>query len=88
MKHLVTICVSLVLAGLVLSSVCLAENFPVQAGQAGPAQGPVGPSVQQQQQIYYGYVPAPPIRHTWPGGYRVIFHELFQTLANHFIGHY
>ncbi len=86
MKRLVTIFISLVLAGLVLSSACLAENFPAQVGQAGPAQGPVGPSVQQQP--YYGYVPAPPIRHTWPGGYRTIFHELFQTLANHFIGHY
>ncbi len=86
MKRLMMIFISLVLAGLLLSPACLAENFPAQVGQAGPAQGTVGPSVQQE--LYYGYVPPPPIRHTWPGGYRTIFHELFQTLADHFIGHY
>jgi hypothetical protein len=86
MKHSATIGVCLLVAGLVLSSVCFAQNFPGPPSQSGPAQGPAGQSVQQQ--IYYGYVPPPPIRHTWPGGYRTIFHELIQTLANHITGHY
>jgi hypothetical protein len=38
--------------------------------------------------MFYGYVPPPPIRHTWPGGYKVIFHELTNTLMEHITGRY
>ncbi len=84
MKHAATIGISLLVAVFVLSSVCFAQNFPAPPSQSSPPQGPTA----VQQQMYYGYVPSPPIRHTWPGGYRVIFHELVQTLSNHMIGHY
>lgn len=37
---------------------------------------------------FYGYVPPPPIRHTWPGGYRAIIHEMTNTLIEHMLGRY
>jgi hypothetical protein len=37
---------------------------------------------------FYGYVPPPPIRDTWPGGYKVIMHELREIMLNHIQGHY
>jgi hypothetical protein len=37
---------------------------------------------------FYGYVPPPPIRHTWPGGYKAIFLELTNTLTDHILGRY
>jgi hypothetical protein len=42
----------------------------------------------QQPQVFYGYVPPAPIRHTWPGGYKVIFHDMVNTLTNHILGRY
>jgi hypothetical protein len=63
------------------ASTLSADNFP-----AAPAQGP--PPSKVQQKMFYGYVPPPPIRHTWPGGYRVIFHELTNTLMEHITGQY
>jgi hypothetical protein len=63
-----------------------ADDFPATSA---PAAGPRQPAaVSAQQQLIYGYVPPPPIRHTWPGGYKVLFHELFNTLSQHILGHY
>lgn len=57
-----------------------------QPGARPPAAAP--PAARAQPQRFYGYVPPPPILHTWPGGYRVIRHELSNTLADHIAGHY
>ncbi|MGB6064102.1 MAG: hypothetical protein WBG50_04805 [Desulfomonilaceae bacterium] len=62
------------------------DNFPAAPAAAGPAHGT--PLSSAQQKMFYGYVPPPPIRHTWPGGYRVIFHELANTLMDHILGQY
>jgi len=51
-------------------------------------QQPQVPHSAAQQKLFYGYVPPPPIRHTWPGGYRVILHELSNTLGDHIHGRY
>ncbi len=59
------------------------DNFP----NPGANRPPQGPSAAQQK-LYYGYIPPAPIRHTWPGGYKVIFHELSNTLAEHILGQY
>jgi hypothetical protein len=75
----------LCLAGMSASSLC-ADNFPAAPAQSGQVQGP--PPSKVQQKMFYGYVPPPPIRHTWPGGYKVIFHELTNTLMEHIIGQY
>ena len=85
MKRLVIIvCLVMIIASWI--SAVSADNFPAKnAPAAGPRQ-PVATS--SQQQMIYGYVPPPPIRETWPGGYKVIFHELFNTLSQHMLGHY
>ncbi len=81
---IVTVCA---LASFSFSVVAADTNFPA-VGQK--ADQPSKPTLtrSQQQQLYYGYVPAPPIRHTWPGGYRVILHEMVNTLMDHITGHY
>ncbi len=61
-------------------------NFPAAPATASPAHGV--PHSRTQQEMFYGYVPPPPIRHTWPGGYRVIFHEIANTLLDHMLGRY
>lgn len=61
-----------------------ADNFPTP-GVNQPQQG-TAPSVVRQKM--YGYIPPAPIRHTWPGGYKVIFHELTNTLSEHILGQY
>ncbi|HTY25477.1 MAG TPA: hypothetical protein VMC85_20270 [Desulfomonilaceae bacterium] len=66
-----------------LVSAAAADNFPDRKMTAPRGRGPA-----VQQQIFYGYVPPPPIRHTWPGGYKVIFHELLNTLSGHVLGQY
>lgn len=63
-----------------------AENFPSQSAPAVTAPKP-GPAAGRPQ-MFYGYVPPAPIRHTWPGGYRVIFHELLNTFSEHLLGQY
>lgn len=73
----------------VIFTTCLtcasAQDFPSKPNQAqeSAAAPPSGPN-----QPFYGYVPPPPIRHTWPGGYKVIFHELLDTLTEHILGQY
>jgi hypothetical protein len=63
-----------------------ADNFPdlsrTSQQQAGVPHSAV------QERFFYGYVPPPPIRHTWPGGYKVLFHEVMNTLMDHVIGRY
>lgn len=81
---LLTVCI---VASFSLSALAADNDFPA-VGQK-PSQAPKQMlSKSQQQQLYYGYVPAPPIRHTWPGGYRVILHEMMNTLMDHITGHY
>ena len=77
-------------------SVLIAFGLLVSSGQAGsfpgPNPGPAHfkgyPAAKGMPQRFYGYVPPPPIRHTWPGGYRVIFQEMNNTFINHVLGHY
>ncbi len=65
-------------------SVCFGQNFPAMQP---PAARQPQPYIADKQ-IQMEYVPPPPIRHTWPGGYRVIFHELTNTLMEHILGQY
>lgn len=80
------ICTIFLIACLAGTMASAANNFPSQPGP--PATAP-GPNLNAKQpQLYYGYVPPAPIRHTWPGGYRVIFHELINTFSEHLLGQY
>lgn len=63
------------------------------AGSPPGGQPQVGPPYvsgpgKVRPQRFYGYVPPPPVRQTWPGGYKVIFHELSNTLSEHILGQY
>ncbi len=87
MKRIALLCLVILLSCSVLSAVVQAENFPAGSPVTGQPQKIAPPSANQQQ-MFYGYVPPAPIRHTWPGGYRVIFSELTNTLIEHIIGQY
>jgi len=63
-----------------------AEGIP-QYGPNGQ-QPPVQRMMQNQEKMVEAYVPPPPIRHSWPGGYRVLLHEIMNTLMDHMTGHY
>ena len=63
-----------------------AVDFPAQGEKTTRLGGPYQPN--GDQQLFSGYVPPPPIRHTWPGGYKVIFHEMMNTLMDHIVGQY
>jgi hypothetical protein len=69
-----------------LAAPAMGESFPAYQpkykNQAPP------PVAKNQPPLFYGYVPPPPIRHTWPGGYRVIFHEMLNTFVEHMLGRY
>lgn len=86
MKRVTTIFLAAIIVAVLFFSMAYAENFP-NATSASP-DGPKLSKAQIQQKMYYGYVPPAPIRHTWPGGYRNIFHELFNTLSEHIVGQY
>ncbi|MBI4962908.1 MAG: hypothetical protein HY913_06515 [Desulfomonile tiedjei] len=78
--------VVMVAAALLVSGAAADNSFPSAPATAGQ---PPNPALSKaQQQIFYGYVPPPPIRHTWPGGYRAIIHEMFNNLMEHMTGHY
>ncbi|MEI8182675.1 MAG: hypothetical protein WCG29_08215 [Desulfomonile sp.] len=62
------------------------ENFPAIRQTATQAQEPHPSEVQQK--LFYGYVPPPPIQHSWPGGFRVLVHEVINTLMDHMTGRY
>jgi hypothetical protein len=76
---------AIIMMALFFAGVVFAEDFPAQRNDAPQVQAP-GPSGQPQP--FSGYVPPPPIRHTWPGGYKVIFHVMMNTLMDHIIGQY
>lgn len=74
------------IASLSITAMAADNNFPALGS---PGDQPAKPALSRhQQQLYYGYVPPPPIRHTWPGGYRVILHEMMNNLMEHITGHY
>lgn len=86
MKRVMMVCLTVVLALSVGVAACLAQNPP-----AGPAAGKAvqaPPASKVHPQVHYGYVPPPPILHTWPGGYRVIIHEMTNSLIDHILGKY
>ncbi len=78
----------------ILCFIFICSWSPAWAGSTAPDYSPrapihkTQPQVKDQSQIYYGYVPPPPIRHTWPGGYRAIFMEMSNTLIDHILGRY
>ncbi len=81
------VCTILLVTSVSVVASYAANDFPSppptsQMATRAPAQ-PAG-----HPQLFSGYVPPPPIRHTWPGGYRVIFHEIMNTLAEHLLGQY
>jgi hypothetical protein len=82
----------LVIAAMVLtlslSGVPLSYSGDLPAGQPAVTRVPASTPAPGMPQRFYGYVPPPPIRDTWPGGYRVIFHELFTILSEHMVGRY
>lgn len=78
--------VVLTVAALLASVAAADDSFPSAPATAGRTGKPA--ISKPQQQLYYGYVPPPPILHTWPGGYRAIFHEMMNNLAEHMTGHY
>jgi len=86
MKRVTRIIVAACAVLFLMLSVSFAGDAPATQGkgQKAPAAAasPVPPTV------FYGYVPPPPIREIWPGGFRVIFHELSNLLAEHAQGHY
>ena len=86
MKRLLLLVLVLGLSWVFLGFAAAADNFPAQSPVVKPAPGPQ--AAPPQQRLYYGYVPPAPIRHTWPGGYRVIFHEMQNTLSEHLLGQY
>lgn len=86
MKKSHLLIVLLVLSMVVVTvGACFAQDFPSSADRPKQVQTS---SQQPGNQPFFGYVPPPPIRHTWPGGYKVIFHELVDTLAEHILGQY
>jgi hypothetical protein len=79
----VLFCLFIILAHVVATPAVAAEPFPAQ-----PAQGKTAMQSGPPPNVYPGYVPPAPIRHTWPGGYRVLFHEVINTLIEHMLGQY
>ncbi len=86
MKKVMWLFLILLIAGTFLAATAPAEDFPAVAPQLKPEVSP--PPVQPHPQRFYGYVPPPPIRHVWPGGYRVLFHQMTNTLIEHLLGRY
>jgi len=62
------------------------DNFP--QNPSTPRQPPVQGLTAEQQNLFEAYVPPPPIRHSWPGGYRVLIHEVVNTFMDHIVGRY
>jgi hypothetical protein len=83
MKRIALICI-LLIACFCVPYFSWGENFPAVRSDTPPPAKVAPP----QPRIFYGYVPPPPIRHTWPGGYRVIFSELMNTFVEHMLGQY
>lgn len=64
-----------------------ADSFPAMPAPA-VSYDISGRHPSSQERVFYGYVPPPPILHSWPGGYRVLVHEIMNTLMDHIIGRY
>jgi hypothetical protein len=62
------------------------DNFPQY--QSTPKQPAVRGHTAEQENMFEAYVPPPPIRHSWPGGYRVLLHEVVNTFMDHVVGRY
>lgn len=71
---------------LIASTAYAAEGFP-QFQTSGRPQSMHGMTPDQQKMVE-AYLPPPPIRHSWPGGYRVLLHELVNTFMDHMTGRY
>lgn len=84
-KRLIFTFLLFVLVSALLSVSVCAQDFPSKPNQA---QESASTRQSSPNEPFYGYVPPPPIRHTWPGGYKVIFHELLNTLSEHILGQY
>jgi len=67
-------------------SIAFAGDSP-NAAMDSKQVGKVTPE-QARQKLFYGYVPPAPILHTWPGGYRVILHDMTNSFIDHFLGRY
>lgn len=84
MRYLVVIAIVILMTS--SSNLAGAEEFPqfnsVREPQTTKALTP------EQQKMVEAYLPPPPIRHSWPGGYRVLLHEIMNTLMEHMTGHY
>jgi hypothetical protein len=63
-----------------------AEGIPQYQPQGEQRSAPA--AAPDREKMVEAYLPPPPIRHTWPGGYRVLLHELVNTLMDHMTGHY
>jgi hypothetical protein len=87
MKRIILLCLVILLICSAVPLAAQAENFPGNSPVVGQPQR-IAPPPAYQQQMFYGYVPPAPIRHTWPGGYKVIFSELTNTLVEHILGQY
>jgi hypothetical protein len=80
--------------GLAIAVLVLFFFFSVAQGADGPGiqprkgQAPPPASGGLPAGRFYGYVPPPPIHHTWPGGYRAIFMEMMNTWSEHMLGRY
>lgn len=86
MKRVILLCLTVLIGTVFFASTVGAENFPASRSQT--SQPPRLSKSQVQQRLYYGYVPPPPIQHTWPGGYRVIVHEMMNSIMEHLLGRY
>ena len=86
MKRLALLSLSMLIAfGLLISS-AQSGSFPVHKPGIAHLKG--YPAAKVKPRRFYGYVPPPPIRHTWPGGYRVIMQEMNNTFIEHVLGQY
>lgn len=85
LNRFLIICLATCMVGFCVVGLSLAQDIP--GNQNAPRQAQSSPQAPSNEP-FYGYVPPPPIRHTWPGGYKVIFHELIDTLTEHMLGRY
>ncbi len=86
MRRSATILLCAIVLFLVAVPVAQAGDRPDNRSQNASVAGQQ--HARQQGQRFYGYVPPPPIQHTWAGGYRVIIHEMTNTLLRHITGNY
>ena len=84
MRDLTRVLFALLIGCFLVASTTFAGNFPAAPKGLHPVKNPRQPYPAR----FYGYVPPPPIRDTWPGGYKVIMHELREIMLNHIQGHY